>query len=101
MGHKFVNSQLLADEWAKRGYFVVMPDLFQGDVIQFNDIQTIDFPKWYSGGYNEKNIPHTPEVVDPIVRDVIRELKEKYGVKVRSAIPIQRRQLSSHRLIIS
>lgn len=28
LGHKFNNLQLIADQFAKNGYFVVMPDLF-------------------------------------------------------------------------
>ncbi|KAI5306866.1 hypothetical protein KEM56_006693 [Ascosphaera pollenicola] len=81
LGINLINSQLLADEWAKKGYFVVMPDLLFGDVVQFNQIGKIDMQKWYLGEMNEKKIAHTPDVIDPIISAVIKELKEKYGAK--------------------
>ena len=30
-GWKFINSRLLADEYAARGYYVLLPDLFDGE----------------------------------------------------------------------
>lgn len=36
MGHKFLNAQLIADQFAVKGYFVVMPDLFNGDAVPLN-----------------------------------------------------------------
>lgn len=36
IGHAFINSQLVADQFAANGYFVVMPDQFHGDPVPLN-----------------------------------------------------------------
>ncbi|KAK8853049.1 hypothetical protein IAR55_003750 [Kwoniella newhampshirensis] len=40
-GADFVNTQLVADEWARRGWKVILPDVFQGDPIDVSNIQAI------------------------------------------------------------
>ncbi|WWD19459.1 hypothetical protein CI109_103919 [Kwoniella shandongensis] len=40
-GADFVNTQLVADEWARRGWKVILPDFFQGDPIDVSNIQAI------------------------------------------------------------
>lgn len=84
IGHDFVNAQLIADQFAANGYFVAMPDLFEGDPIPLNRPDDFDIMKWLttsgpSGG-------HTPKQVDPIVEKVIKALKEEYGVKKLGAV---------------
>jgi dienelactone hydrolase len=66
-GHKFLNNQLIADQFAANGYLTLMPDLFQGDPIPENRPENFDMDSW------RKN--HTFEHVDPIVEAVIKELK--------------------------
>lgn len=78
IGHKFVNAQLIADQFAANGFFVFMPDLFHGDPVSLNRGGDFDFPKWLQG--------HGKETVDPIVEASITELREKYKVKKIAAV---------------
>jgi len=73
LGHRFLNAQLIADQFAANGYFTVMPDLFQGDPIPLNRGGGFDMNAWRA--------KHTPEHVDPVVDAVIKALKSEYGVK--------------------
>ena len=50
-----------------------MPDLFQGDPIPMNRGGGFDINAWRA--------KHTPDQVDPVVKAVISELKDKYGVR--------------------
>ncbi|KAG4411864.1 hypothetical protein IFR04_015004 [Cadophora malorum] len=82
VGHKFINAQLLADQYAENGYVVIMPDLFHGDPVPLNsDMATFSVPTWVSGVYGERKVPHTPPSIDPIVKASIAELREKYNCK--------------------
>lgn len=72
LGHKFINSQLVADEYAKAGYFVVVPDLFEQDPAPLNppkdfDMMTQWFPK------------HNPYIVGDIVKKVLGFVKAKWN----------------------
>ena len=58
IGHRFINAQLIADQFAANGYLVVMPDLFGGDPIPLNRPDSFDLMKWLNGGYNP--VPLTP-----------------------------------------
>merc|ERR1712000_451033 len=58
IGHRFINAQLIADQFAANGCFVVMPDLFHGDPIPLNRPGDFDIMKWIQGEYNEKKIAH-------------------------------------------
>lgn len=79
IGHKFNNAQLLADQFAANGYFVVMPDLFEGDPISLNRPADFDIMKWLTQGSN--GVGHTPDKVDPIVEKTIKHMKSELGVK--------------------
>jgi dienelactone hydrolase len=74
IGHKFINVQLIADQFAANGYFVAVPDLFNGDPILLNRPANFDFMKWLNSG-------HTSKEVDPITEAVIKDLRSSYGVK--------------------
>lgn len=63
----------LADQFAANGYFVAIPDLFNGDAAPVDMPASFELPKWLAG--------HGKEQVDPIVDAVIKELKGKLGVK--------------------
>lgn len=82
IGHKFVNAQLIADQFAANGYFVFVPDLFYGDPIPLNRPGDFDLSKWLQGEYSEKKISHLPPVVDPIIDASLIELRTKYKAKV-------------------
>lgn len=56
-GPVYKNSQLLADSYAKEGYFVVIPDLFDGDYVPEN-AENFDWPTYLHN--------HRLDVVQPI-----------------------------------
>ncbi|KAK7888024.1 hypothetical protein LTR67_009419 [Exophiala xenobiotica] len=86
IGHRFVNAQLIADQFAANGYFVMMPDLFHGDPIPLNRPGDFDIMKWMHGEYSEKKIAHLPPVVDPIIDSCLVEMRTKYGCKKIGAV---------------
>ncbi|KAB2576487.1 Hydrolase tropI [Lasiodiplodia theobromae] len=65
-GHASINPQLIADQLAANGYFVVMPDLFNGDPAPANT-EGFDLQKW--------RVNHQPATVDPIVAAVLKEMR--------------------------
>lgn len=73
IGHKSINAQLIADQFAANGYLTVMPDLFHGDAIPMNRPADFDIGKWRPH--------HGPERVDPVIAEVIKEIKSTYGVR--------------------
>jgi len=72
IGHKFINAQLIADQFAANGYFVVMPDVFHGDPLELNRPAGFDFMKWLGA--------HGTQTVDPIVEAAVKEMR-KLGAK--------------------
>ncbi|EXJ91378.1 esterase/lipase [Capronia coronata CBS 617.96] len=81
IGHKFTNAQLIADQFAANGYFVLMPDLFYGDAIPLNRPGDFDIMKWMQGEYNETKTAHLPPSVDPIIDACLVEMRTKYKCK--------------------
>lgn len=73
-GHKFINVRLIADSFAERGYFVAVPDLFNGDAAPLDRPAGFNVMEWLNNG-------HTMKEVDPIIEKVITDLKNTYGVK--------------------
>jgi len=43
-GYEFTNARLLADEYAKAGFYVLVPDILQGDPLPPSFLQTIEPP---------------------------------------------------------
>lgn len=82
IGHRFNNAQLIADQFAANGYFVLMPDLFYNDPIPLNRPGDFDIQKWMKGEYSERKIAHLPPVVDPIIDSCLVEMRTKYNCKV-------------------
>ncbi|KAJ5718460.1 hypothetical protein N7488_004106 [Penicillium malachiteum] len=66
IGHRFINAQVIADQFAHHGYFVMMPDLFYGDAVPLNKPVEFDMEKWRNGNYHPQGRNHLPETVDPI-----------------------------------
>ncbi|KAA6413374.1 MAG: hypothetical protein FRX48_03120 [Lasallia pustulata] len=81
-GHKFINVQLLADQFAAAGYLVCMPDLFHGDPMPLVRPPGFDFFKWL------RDPPgHLPDRVDPVIEEVMKTLRgSEYGVKKLGAV---------------
>ncbi|KZT70790.1 alpha/beta-hydrolase [Daedalea quercina L-15889] len=75
-GHKFVNNQLLADDYARNGFHVVMPDLFHNDAVPSFvppdasiSREEFDVLAWVGR--------HPPETVGRTVAQVITALQER------------------------
>ena len=70
----------IADQFAANGYFVVMPDLFEGDPIPLNRPEDFDIMAWLQKSGPEGK-GHGTGQVDPIVEAVIKEMRSNLGVK--------------------
>lgn len=81
----WINSKLIADQFAANGYTTLLVDTFNGDALTLNRPEGFDFNSWLTKGTGGNN-PHTKEVVDPIVVDSIKTLKEEYGIKKLGAV---------------
>ncbi|KAL1964017.1 hypothetical protein VTN77DRAFT_7563 [Rasamsonia byssochlamydoides] len=69
------NSQLLADDFAANGYLTVIPDLFDGDQLALDALETgkVNIQEWLA--------KHPVDKVDAIVEATIKHLREDLGVK--------------------
>lgn len=81
IGHRFINAQLIADQLAANGYFVVMPDLFHGDPVRLNRPAGFDLMAWLKGPPG-----HPASRVDPVIHAVLKEMKSNLGCKRVGAI---------------
>lgn len=81
IGHEFINAQLIADQFAANGYYVVMPDLFQGDPVKLNRPEGFDIMNWLQKGGPEGK-GHLPDQVDPIVEKTLAYVKEQGAKKI-------------------
>ncbi|KAI2847922.1 hypothetical protein CBS147343_7684 [Aspergillus niger] len=70
-GPKLVNSQLIADQFAANGYFVVLPDLFHGDPVPVEREGNFDVMAWLQN--------HLPPVTDPVIDRTIRYMRQEQG----------------------
>ncbi|CAG8112524.1 unnamed protein product [Penicillium salamii] len=71
MGHQSLNAQLIADQFAAHGYFVVMPDLFNGDAVKIPKPEGFDINDWCEN--------HNPPQIAPIIDAVLEEMRENLG----------------------
>ncbi|KAI9724750.1 MAG: hypothetical protein M1812_000025 [Candelaria pacifica] len=76
IGHGFINAQLIADQLAANGFFVVMPDLFHGDPVPLNRLGDFDMMKWFQGPPG-----HSPDRVVPVVDSILKEMRGSMGCK--------------------
>ncbi|KAF2257774.1 alpha/beta-hydrolase [Lojkania enalia] len=75
MGIDLINSQLIADQFAANGYFTVMPDLFNGNVVPLNPPDGFNIMDWI-----QNEMPKVP-AVDKVIEDVLKELRGPLGAK--------------------
>jgi dienelactone hydrolase len=80
-GHQFQNAQLIADQFAANGYFVVMPYLFHGDAIPFDRRFSFDIKAWLEGPPG-----HNPSTIDPVMASVLKELRTFLGYERVGAV---------------
>ncbi|PYH76349.1 alpha/beta-hydrolase [Aspergillus uvarum CBS 121591] len=71
IGHRFVNAQLIADQFAAAGYAVIMPDLFAGDSVPLNRPEGFQIMEWAKG--------HQPQHTDPIIHTVLAYIRSTLG----------------------
>ncbi|KAK2771919.1 hypothetical protein FQN52_005141 [Onygenales sp. PD_12] len=71
----YPNAQFVADDYAARGYLVVIPDLFHGKALTLNQFASgqVDIMAWLKD--------HTPETVDPVTLATIKYVRETLGIK--------------------
>ncbi|PBP17662.1 dienelactone hydrolase [Diplocarpon rosae] len=74
-GVQLINNRLLADSFARAGYLVAEPDLFDGDAIPVDGLTD---PSFNRTAWNER---HPTEAIDAIVASTIAGLRQEYGVK--------------------
>ncbi|KAF2808092.1 alpha/beta-hydrolase [Mytilinidion resinicola] len=78
LGHKFLNVQLIADQFAANGYFVVIPNLFGDNPVQLNPPEGFNVMEWLKD-FQTHNI-------DPIIAASIKELRGPLGSKRIGAV---------------
>ncbi|VVT58074.1 uncharacterized protein SAPINGB_P006024 [Magnusiomyces paraingens] len=76
LGNTFINNQLLADQFAQTGYFVVVPDLFNNDAVPLNPPT-----ENRSNFLNDWRPKHTPEITQPIVDTIVKSILSKWAPK--------------------
>ncbi|KAI0382321.1 dienelactone hydrolase [Hypomontagnella monticulosa] len=81
----WLNSKLMADQYAANGYLTLVIDPFNGDPLSLSRPAGFDFMAWLKHGTDGDN-PHTEEAVDPIIEAAIKYLKEELGVKRLGAV---------------
>lgn len=73
IGYRLINVQLIADQFAAKGYFVLIPDLFNGDTVPINRPEGFNIIDWV------KN--HLPKQTDPIINTILKEMRGNLGCK--------------------
>jgi dienelactone hydrolase len=80
-GLELVNNKLLADDFARAGYFTVIPDIFRGDPVPqrllTEGFSNFDFPTWIGS--------HSTTRVEPIIDAAIKGMQD-LGVKNIGAV---------------
>ncbi|KAF5118728.1 hypothetical protein DV454_000335 [Geotrichum candidum] len=71
IGHNFINAQLIADQYAEKGYYVIAPNLFHDDPVLLNPPKGFEFANWIPN--------HGIAVTQPYVDKTVEGVKAKYG----------------------
>lgn len=84
---KFINVQLVADQFASNGYFTIIPDLFHGDPVALNRPEGFVLAHWLQGSAGGgSGEGHMVNRVEPVVKAAIKYLREEKGVKKVGAV---------------
>ncbi|KAF2877779.1 dienelactone hydrolase [Massariosphaeria phaeospora] len=75
VGMDFINTQLIADQFAANGYFTVVPDLFKGETVPLNPPAGWDIQDWIAN-----SMPKV-DAVDATIKTVIKHMRGDLGVK--------------------
>lgn len=68
-GFDFKNTRLIADQFSRSGYHVLVPDILNGDPAK----PDTNLPEWL------KN--HTPEITEPIIKNFVTQVKNELKPK--------------------
>ncbi|KAF7326112.1 Dienelactone hydrolase endo--beta-d-glucanase [Mycena kentingensis (nom. inval.)] len=71
------NNKMLADDFARNGFFTIVPDMFGGDPIPPEALDSVTHRLDPSFNRDRWFAAHTPEIVLPIVLKVVDALKTK------------------------
>ncbi|KAG7666361.1 uncharacterized protein J8A68_000106 [[Candida] subhashii] len=77
-GNRFNNIMLIADEFSRKGYKVLIPDILLNDAIEYGKFDFSTFGEWRTR--------HTPEITAPIVDGFLKQVKHEINPKYLTAI---------------
>jgi len=81
-GLELNNNKLLADDFARAGYLVIIPDIFRGNPIPsaFRDgvVKNFDLQAWLS--------THPASAVEPVIEATIKAMRSDLGVETIGAV---------------
>jgi dienelactone hydrolase len=80
----WINSKLMADQFAANGYLTVIIDIFNGDRPEFGK-PGFDLQSWIAKGTDGNN-PHTKEAIDPIIKTGLKWLREEKNITKVGAV---------------
>ena len=76
-GCDFINTHLVADAFARAGYLVAVPDIFDNDAVPktilTEGMGSFDFPSWIRR--------HPPERIDEICAATLKGMQTEHGIK--------------------
>ena len=73
LGHRFLSTQLFADQLAANGYTTIVPDVLNGDPVPPSRPPGFDPNKWLEG--------HPPESIEPVIERTVSFLKSEMGIE--------------------
>lgn len=84
-GIALINNRLLCDLFAEKGFYVIMPDLFDGDAIPedaMNPGKHVDFGALLAAW----GVNHSVANIDPIIAKVVKQIRADYSPKFSASV---------------